>query len=483
MSFLAPFRDGFLDELEKIAAGKYKKETRKGWASPSSRSGRRPMRVSTLLRKEKDGTLGGYKLAQLEDPTMPTFDDELLKTSSAAFFDELEKIAAAGALSQDLLEKAAELDVEGLLKEALSLPGMGALGGALGKARGGIAQMAGKVSPVLNKPVMQAAQQGAHALQHSNNRFLQGVGQVAHHKAQTPGKMFLAAANPVGTAAEALTAGAGHVASHGLSRAGAGLQRAVGAGDDLARAGRAMTPKGRLMNAAERLGGGMQQTFSRGGVGHKVLTEHLPVGAEIGGAVGAGLALHAPVGLAGALGKAGLVGAGKVAPALGAALDHAPGAVDAIANKVTPALKGVGGALGHAAEDVLGTKGQAIAQRLGARGAMQQASEHLPKMAGVLDKAKALGGKALHTLHKYEDPIEVAGLGVLAAPGIDSMVARHRALKAGLGDGDGHVSEHDTDKYRLIKERFHDPVDVGGLGVLTAPLVAKRLVTGSWTGH
>lgn len=37
--------------------------TRRGWAFASSRKGRRPMSVSTLLRKEKDGTLGGYKIA------------------------------------------------------------------------------------------------------------------------------------------------------------------------------------------------------------------------------------------------------------------------------------------------------------------------------------------------------------------------------------------------------------------------------------
>jgi len=36
--------------------------TRKGWLMPSARKNRRPMSVDTLLKKEKDGTLGGYSL-------------------------------------------------------------------------------------------------------------------------------------------------------------------------------------------------------------------------------------------------------------------------------------------------------------------------------------------------------------------------------------------------------------------------------------
>ncbi len=58
------YAQGFLEELEKLSA-KPVKETRKGWLSPKSRKGSVPMRVSTLLKKEKDGTLGGYKLASV----------------------------------------------------------------------------------------------------------------------------------------------------------------------------------------------------------------------------------------------------------------------------------------------------------------------------------------------------------------------------------------------------------------------------------
>ena len=99
----------------------------------------------------------------------------------------------------------------------------------------------------------------------------------------------------------------------------------------------------------------MKQTFSPGGTGHNIATKHIPLAAEIGGAVGVGSALHAPVGLAGVAGKLGLMGAAKAAPAIGAAMEHAPAAADALAHKVAPAVKGVGQVLHHGAEDVIGT--------------------------------------------------------------------------------------------------------------------------------
>ena len=74
----------FLEELEQIktAALRVPKETRKAWFVGSSRKGRRSMSVSTMLRKEKDGTLGGYKLAAAYDP--PTrLSEEALKSLPA----------------------------------------------------------------------------------------------------------------------------------------------------------------------------------------------------------------------------------------------------------------------------------------------------------------------------------------------------------------------------------------------------------------
>ena len=49
-------KGAFVDELEKIAVSKHRLRV------AQSRKGRRPMRVDTLLRKEKEGTL--YKNAE-----------------------------------------------------------------------------------------------------------------------------------------------------------------------------------------------------------------------------------------------------------------------------------------------------------------------------------------------------------------------------------------------------------------------------------
>jgi len=54
MDYAAVMERAFLDELEKIAAAR--EQLRHG----KSRAKRRPMRVSTMLRKEKDGTLYKY---------------------------------------------------------------------------------------------------------------------------------------------------------------------------------------------------------------------------------------------------------------------------------------------------------------------------------------------------------------------------------------------------------------------------------------
>ena len=54
MKYADVTRAAFLDELEKIAAAK-----RKFVDATKTRAGRRPMSVSTMLKKEKDGTLFG----------------------------------------------------------------------------------------------------------------------------------------------------------------------------------------------------------------------------------------------------------------------------------------------------------------------------------------------------------------------------------------------------------------------------------------
>jgi len=97
------------------------------------------------------------------------------------------------------------------------------------------------------------------------------------------------------------------------------------------------------------------------------------------------------------------------------------------------------------------------------------------KAPGILESAASLGRGAMKGLHSLEDPIEVGGLGILAAPSLDNMIARRRARKAGLADEHGEVSEANLDRYRLIKGKYHDPIEAGGLGLLAAPIIAKRL--------
>lgn len=104
--------------------------------------------------------------------------------------------------------------------------------------------------------------------------------------------------------------------------------------------------------------------------------------------------------------------------------------------------------------------------------------EALTKAGSVADSLKTYGHKALEGLHAAENPIEVGGLGLLAMPNVDNMIAKHRAAKAGLDPHD----EHAVEKYRMIKEKYHDPIEAGGLGILAAPILAGRLAHGNW-GH
>lgn len=72
--------------------------------------------------------------------------------------------------------------------------------------------------------------------------------------------------------------------------------------------------------------------------------------------------------------------------------------------------------------------------------------------------------------------LEVAGLGVLAAPSVDNMQAKFRARRAGA---DVH-NEKALDKFRLLKEKHHDAVELGGLGILAAPYIHSRITKGTW---
>lgn len=89
-------------------------------------------------------------------------------------------------------------------------------------------------------------------------------------------------------------------------------------------------------------------------------------------------------------------------------------------------------------------------------------------------------GKALDVISHAEGPIEVGGLGILAAPSLDNMQARFRARRAGLVDEHGEPTHAGMESKRLISEKYHDPIEAGGLGILASPYLAKRIHTGRW---
>lgn len=86
-----------------------------------------------------------------------------------------------------------------------------------------------------------------------------------------------------------------------------------------------------------------------------------------------------------------------------------------------------------------------------------QAARALPAAA----KGIALGANEA-AMHKNE----IAGLGVLAVPSLDTLQAKARARFA------GDRSEHAVEKRQLMGEGGHAALEVGGLGLLAAPAMA-----------
>jgi hypothetical protein len=87
------------------------------------------------------------------------------------------------------------------------------------------------------------------------------------------------------------------------------------------------------------------------------------------------------------------------------------------------------------------------------------------KVVADVKEAGALGrlGGVLRSPGAREHLPEIAGLGVLAIPGLDTLQARARAHLS------GDKSTAGTEKRRLLGEGAHAGLDVGGLGILMAP--------------
>lgn len=110
------------------------------------------------------------------------------------------------------------------------------------------------------------------------------------------------------------------------------------------------------------------------------------------------------------------------------------------------------------------------------KGTLQKKLSDMTKqagLAGVLGKrlqgAKGVAGSVGEHLAKHDNAYDIAGLGVLAAPSVDKLQAHARARIAGDKSPDA------------VKKREHiGPVgdalaEVGGLGVLAAPVAAHMM--------
>ena len=82
---------------------------------------------------------------------------------------------------------------------------------------------------------------------------------------------------------------------------------------------------------------------------------------------------------------------------------------------------------------------------------------------------KACTAEFLEMAKEADGRVELAGLGVLAAPSLDNMQAKLRAGKGG-----------DVESKRFIKSKYHDAFEAGGLGVLAAPYIKSKLQGKGW---
>jgi len=103
--------------------------------------------------------------------------------------------------------------------------------------------------------------------------------------------------------------------------------------------------------------------------------------------------------------------------------------------------------------------------------------ERMGKSAGIVQRGigavralpSAAKSVALGATTAAEHKNEVAGLGVLAVPGLDTLQASARARFA------GDKSHNAVERRQLLGEGAHAALDVGGLGLLAAPAASKLL--------
>jgi hypothetical protein len=98
-------------------------------------------------------------------------------------------------------------------------------------------------------------------------------------------------------------------------------------------------------------------------------------------------------------------------------------------------------------------------------------NDELSKMSFAPALASRVGG-LMRNPNVREHGTELAGLGVLALPGLDTLQASARARLA------GDQGPHAVEKRQLMGEAGHAAADVGGLGVLMGPEIAKLMKHG-----
>lgn len=104
--------------------------------------------------------------------------------------------------------------------------------------------------------------------------------------------------------------------------------------------------------------------------------------------------------------------------------------------------------------------GHAIVQVVKQAGLMQRLPQAVRSIPSTVKNVVTGAGE--RNMHMNE----VAGLGVLAVPGLDTLQSKLRARLA------GDTSHHGAEKRQLLGEGAHAALDVGGLGILAAPALS-----------
>lgn len=257
---------------------------------------------------------------------------KLADAQFAAFTDELEKIAAAGGLSDFELE---------MLKEAWGLA----------QARQGLQSVVGRGAQALEHGAVPGMGAGAGKLVHALNVPIETG--AAGKALQSAGHQFSTTAAPgaMGGGRAALGQFLHHKGKEILPG------RTGGAGAIAKSTWNVLNPVG---NAAELAAGAAGHTISRGakldpsGFGHKVLTSYIPHAAEIGGAAGTGMLTGMPMGAAGLLGHHAMGGMAAAAPGMAEMAHHAVGGLGEAAGELAH----------HVGADVVGTHAPGILKKL-----------------------------------------------------------------------------------------------------------------------